>query len=29
MAHLQALTWIDFLTWVGIGLSIYFLYARR
>ncbi|MBP0625182.1 amino acid permease C-terminal domain-containing protein, partial [Cupriavidus consociatus] len=29
MAHLQALTWIAFLTWLGIGLSIYLLYARR
>ncbi|MCY1221601.1 putative amino acid permease YhdG [compost metagenome] len=29
MAHLQALTWIAFLIWLGIGLSIYFLYARR
>ncbi|MEM5430918.1 amino acid permease [Cupriavidus oxalaticus] len=29
MAHLQALTWIAFLTWLGIGLTIYFLYARR
>ncbi|CAG9179760.1 amino acid permease [Cupriavidus pinatubonensis] len=29
MAHLQALTWIAFLTWLAIGLSVYFLYARR
>ncbi len=29
MAHLQALTWIAFLIWLGIGLSVYFLYARR
>ncbi|WP_434034367.1 amino acid permease [Cupriavidus sp. a3] len=29
MAHLQALTWVAFLTWLGIGLSVYFLYARR
>ena len=29
MAHLEALTWIAFLTWLGIGLAIYFLYARR
>ncbi|AEI79384.1 hypothetical protein CNE_2c03990 [Cupriavidus necator N-1] len=29
MAHLQALTWIAFLIWLGIGLSIYFRYARR
>jgi APA family basic amino acid/polyamine antiporter len=29
MAHLQALTWIAFLVWLGLGLSIYFLYARR
>jgi len=29
MAHLQALTWIAFLTWLGIGLLVYFLYARR
>ena len=29
MAHLQALTWIAFLTWLGIGLAVYFLYARR
>jgi APA family basic amino acid/polyamine antiporter len=29
MAHLQAMTWIAFLSWLGIGLAIYFLYARR
>jgi APA family basic amino acid/polyamine antiporter len=29
MAHLQALTWIAFLVWLGIGLLVYFLYARR
>ncbi|MDR2296939.1 MAG: amino acid permease [Comamonas sp.] len=29
MAHLEALTWIAFLTWLGIGLAIYFLSARR
>ncbi|CAG9175467.1 amino acid permease [Cupriavidus respiraculi] len=29
MAHLQLRTWIAFLTWLAIGLAIYFLYARR
>ncbi|MGO4811598.1 amino acid permease [Cupriavidus sp. 2MCAB6] len=29
MAHLQALTWIAFTSWLAIGLAIYFLYARR
>ncbi|CAN0627992.1 Uncharacterized amino acid permease YhdG [Burkholderia multivorans] len=29
MVHLEALTWIAFLIWLGIGLAIYFLYARR
>jgi len=29
MAHLQALTWIAFLVWLGLGLALYFLYARR
>ncbi|KJK25509.1 amino acid permease [Burkholderiaceae bacterium 16] len=29
MAHLQALTWIAFSSWLAIGLAIYFLYARR
>ncbi|MGE6494031.1 amino acid permease [Cupriavidus metallidurans] len=29
MAHLQALTWIAFLCWIGLGLIIYFAYSRR
>lgn len=29
MAHLKALTWIAFLSWLVLGLVIYFLYARR
>ncbi|MGV3743014.1 MAG: amino acid permease [Burkholderiaceae bacterium] len=29
MAHLQAFTWIAFLSWMALGLVIYFLYARR
>lgn len=29
MAYLQAFTWIAFLSWMALGLAIYFLYARR
>jgi len=29
MAHLQTTTWIAFSVWMGLGLAIYFLYARR
>jgi APA family basic amino acid/polyamine antiporter len=29
MAHLQTTTWIAFSIWLALGLSIYFLYARR
>ena len=29
MAHLQTTTWIAFLTWMALGLAIYFLYSRR
>ncbi|PSB92341.1 amino acid permease [Candidatus Pandoraea novymonadis] len=29
MAHLQSKTWIAFLSWLGAGLAIYFIYARR
>ncbi len=29
MAHLQAMTWVAFLVWLGLGMVVYFGYARR